>query len=115
MGPAAGQRGACALSPAWETAPTHVICLSDGALIASDGLRTYEQVPRWHVVVRWLSAGAGMAALLYLLLVGGVSTLTARCRTNGCLRSRPWRLCHERAGAAGSARHPIVAFRRTGS
>jgi hypothetical protein len=54
-----------------------VIGSGDGALTVSDGLRTYEQVPRWPVVVRWLSAGAGIAALLYLLLVGGVRTLIA--------------------------------------
>lgn len=54
---------------------THVLNRSsDGALIVSDGLRTYEQVPRWRVIARWLSAGAGIMGLLYLLLVGGVRT-----------------------------------------
>jgi CubicO group peptidase (beta-lactamase class C family) len=67
---------------AGRRAATHVIGSSDGALIVSDGLRTYEQVPRWQVVVRWLSAGAGIAALLYLLLVGGVRTLIALRRTS---------------------------------
>lgn len=61
---------------------THVLSRSsDGARIVSDGLRTYEQVPRWRVVARWLSAFAGIVGLLYLLLVGGVRTAIALRRT----------------------------------
>lgn len=61
---------------------THVLGRSsDGAQIVSDGLRTWERVPRWRVVVRWLSAGAGIVGLLYLLLVGGVRTVIALRRS----------------------------------
>jgi CubicO group peptidase (beta-lactamase class C family) len=57
---------------------THVIGNSDnGALIVSDGMRTYEQVPRRRIVLRWIVAGAGVGALLYLLLVGGIRTILA--------------------------------------
>jgi CubicO group peptidase (beta-lactamase class C family) len=59
-------------------AATHVLSRSsDGAWIVSDGLRTYERVPRWRVITRWVSAGAGLVALLYLLVGGGVRTVIA--------------------------------------
>ncbi len=57
---------------------THVLSrASNGALIVSDGMRTYEQVPRLRVWAYWLSAGAGILALVYLLFVGAVCTVLA--------------------------------------
>ncbi len=71
-------------------APTHVLSqASDSVRIVSDGLRTYELVSRWSVVVRWMSAGAGVVALLYLLLIGGVRTVMAMRR--GALREETLR------------------------
>lgn len=59
-------------------AATHVIGRSgDGGAIVSDGLRTYERVPRVQVIARWLGAGAGLLGLLYLLVVGSVRTVAA--------------------------------------
>ncbi|MBA3891361.1 MAG: beta-lactamase family protein [Gemmatimonadaceae bacterium] len=57
---------------------THVLTRSrDGVPIVSDGLRTLEQVPCWRVVALWLSAAAGVLALLHLLLVGLARTVLA--------------------------------------
>ncbi len=62
---------------------THVIGGSEsGAPTVSDGMRTYERVPRRQIVVRWLSAGAGIVALLYLLMVGAARTIVALCGTS---------------------------------
>lgn len=59
-------------------AATHVLTLSsDGVPVVTDGLRTLERVPRWRVALSWLSAAAGVVALLYLLLVGPVRTVRA--------------------------------------
>jgi CubicO group peptidase (beta-lactamase class C family) len=71
-------------------AATHVISQSsDGARIVSDGLRTYEEVSRLRVVVQWLSAGAGVLGLLYLLVVGSVRSVVAMRRS--ALASEPLR------------------------
>jgi hypothetical protein len=59
-------------------AATHVLTRSpDGAPVVTDGLRTLERVPRWRVALSWLSATAGVLALLYLVLVGSVRTVRA--------------------------------------
>ena len=60
---------------------THVVSQTiDSVRFVSDGLRTYEQVSRRPVVLRWLSAFAGIVSLLYLLLVGGARTFAAARR-----------------------------------
>jgi CubicO group peptidase (beta-lactamase class C family) len=70
--------GAALFRAPGRRAATHVLGRSsEGAWIVTDGLRTYERVPRWQVVARWLSAGAGVVGLLYLWLGGGVRTVIA--------------------------------------
>ncbi len=59
-------------------AATHVLTRApDSGRIVTDGHRTLEQVPRWRVVLRWISAALGAMALLYLLLVGSARTVIA--------------------------------------
>jgi len=54
-------------------APTHVLFHSaTGVPVISDGQRTLERVSRWRVVPLWLSALAGVVALLALLVTSVV-------------------------------------------
>jgi CubicO group peptidase (beta-lactamase class C family) len=58
--------------------PSHVLMHSaEGLPLISDGTRTLERVSRASVFGHWLSAVAGILALLYLLLVGGVRSVRA--------------------------------------
>lgn len=58
--------------------PTHVLLRSaDGLLSVSDGMRTLDRVPAGEIYRRWASAGVGVAALLYLLVAGGVRSIRA--------------------------------------
>jgi hypothetical protein len=53
-------------------AATHVVMESpSGVFSVSDGIRTYERVSRMAVIARWMSAVAGVFALLFLLFAGG--------------------------------------------
>jgi CubicO group peptidase (beta-lactamase class C family) len=55
---------------------THVLLHSaEGGPIITDGFRTLERVRPLTVYVRWASALAGLAAILYLLVVGGVRSV----------------------------------------
>ncbi len=63
---------------------THALLRSaDDRLIITDGVRTLERARPIPLFARWGSAAAGLAALLYLLIVGGV-----RCVRS--LRSGAW-------------------------
>ncbi len=63
---------------------THVLLVSaEGQHVISDGLRTLERVTVFSVVAHAASALAGLAALLYVLLAGGVRTVQA-------LRRKAW-------------------------
>jgi CubicO group peptidase (beta-lactamase class C family) len=67
---------------------THALLRStDDRPIITDGLRTFERVPPLPVYVLWTSAAAGLAALLYLLIVGGVRSV--RSLRLGAWRSEP--------------------------
>lgn len=69
---------------------THVLARSvRGVPIVSDGQRTFERVPKWRPVVLWISAAAGVLALVFLLFVGGWRTVRAWRR--GRLRDEPLR------------------------
>ena len=64
---------------------THVLLRStEDRPIIADGLRTLERVRPLTVYAQWASALAGIASLLYLLVVGGVRSIQA-------LRRRTWR------------------------
>ena len=71
-------------------AATHVLATSaDGRAIITDGLRTYEQVSKPAVLLRWLSALLGVLGVLYLLTVGALRVGCAALR--GRLRDEPLR------------------------
>ncbi len=65
---------------------THALLRSaDDQRIITDGVRTFERVVPLAVYVRLLSAATGLAALLYLLIVGGIRSVRS-------LRRGTWRL-----------------------
>jgi hypothetical protein len=69
---------------------THVLLRSsEERPIITDGLRTLERVGPLTVYARWASALAGLAAVLYLLVVGGVRSVQSLRR--GMWRSEPLR------------------------
>jgi len=54
-----------------KTTASHVLLTSsNGRRVISDGLRTFEQVSRWRIVLLWASLVAGVSGLLYLVLAG---------------------------------------------
>ena len=64
---------------------THVLLrTSEGTAVVSDGLRTLERVNAVSVWGLWLSAGVGVVALAYLLVVGAFRSVMA-------LRRGEWR------------------------
>ena len=69
---------------------THVLLrTSEGTAVVSDGLRTLERVSAVSVGRLWLSAGVGVVALAYLLVVGAFRSVTALRR--GDWRNEPLR------------------------
>jgi CubicO group peptidase (beta-lactamase class C family) len=69
---------------------THVLLRSDDDHpIITDGVRTYERVRPIRVSIMWVSAAAGIVAVLYLLIVGGVRS--ARALRVGTWHSEPLR------------------------
>jgi CubicO group peptidase (beta-lactamase class C family) len=69
---------------------THLLLRSaDDRPIITDGLRTLERVRPIRLYALWASATAGIAALLYLLVVGGVRSVRSLCRR--AWRSEPLR------------------------
>lgn len=69
---------------------THVLLRStEDRPIITDGFRTLERVRPLTVYTRWASALGGLAALLYLLVAGGVRSVQALRR--GTWRSEPLR------------------------
>jgi CubicO group peptidase (beta-lactamase class C family) len=69
---------------------SHVLYRSaDGAPVISDGMRTLERVAPWRVVWRWVSAAAGTAALLGLLIMSVIRATSAWRR--GRVRDEPLR------------------------
>jgi CubicO group peptidase (beta-lactamase class C family) len=71
--------------------PTHVLLRSaDGRYSVSDGLRTLDRVPASRIYLQWASAAAGVAALLCLLVVGGVRSVRALRRGRWALEPLRW-------------------------
>jgi len=69
---------------------THVLLrTSEGTAVVSDGLRTLERVNALSVWGLWLSAGVGVVALAYLLVVGAFRSVMALRR--GDWRNEPLR------------------------
>jgi CubicO group peptidase (beta-lactamase class C family) len=69
---------------------THALVQSaDGRLVITDGLRSLERVRLVEVMVRAVSAVAGLTALLYLLIAGGYRS--ARALRRGTWRVEPLR------------------------
>jgi CubicO group peptidase (beta-lactamase class C family) len=64
-----------------RTRASHVLLVSvDGRRIISDGFRSYEQISPWRMVPLWASLVAGLAGLLYLVLVGVLRVLRRRLK-----------------------------------
>ncbi len=55
-----------------------------GTRAVSDGTRTWERVGGWRIALLWTSFAAGVAAFLYVLVVGAVRTVRA-------MRAHTWR------------------------
>ncbi len=67
---------------------SHVLLrAADGRTLIADGQRTYERVTTGRLYSLWASAIAGIASLLYLLVVGG--TRTVRAFRRGEWRAEP--------------------------
>lgn len=69
---------------------THALLrTADDRLVITDGLRTLERVHPLPIYLLWASAAMGLAALLYLLIVGGIRSVRALRR--GTWRAEPLR------------------------
>lgn len=54
-----------------RSTPSHALLTTDrGVLAISDGLRTLERMSAWRIVPLWVSLAAGIAGLLYLIIMG---------------------------------------------
>lgn len=66
-------------------APSHVLFVSNGERMLSDGLRTYRKVSMTNMRWLWTSAALAGVGLLYVLLRGGWLLLRGRLRTGSAL------------------------------
>lgn len=66
-----------------RVAPSHVLFVSEGDRVLSDGLRSYRKVPFLHMLWLWASAALGAVGLLYVLLRGLWLLVRGRLRGSG--------------------------------
>jgi hypothetical protein len=65
--------------------PSHVLLMSDGKHMLSDGLRTYRQEPIATMLCLWTSAALGLSGLCYVLVRGAWMLARGRLRNRSTL------------------------------